>query len=64
MNGILGTTGQTGTTGDTGNTGETGNTGSTDNTIQFVTAESAEELSGSKEDLSKEILRRVAGALA
>ena len=38
--------------------------GSDDNTIQFVTAESAEELSGSKEDLSKEILRRVAGALA
>ena len=38
--------------------------GSEDNTIQFVTAESAEEISGSKEDLSKEILRRVAGALS
>ena len=38
--------------------------GSADNTIQFVTAESAEEISGSKEDLSKEILRRVAGALS
>ncbi len=38
--------------------------GSEDNTIQFVTAESTEEISGSKEDLSKEILRRVAGALS
>jgi phosphopantothenoylcysteine decarboxylase/phosphopantothenate--cysteine ligase len=38
--------------------------GSDDNTIQFVTAESAEELSGTKEDLSREILERVAGRLS
>ena len=37
--------------------------GSLDNTIQFVTAESAEEIAGSKEDLSREILRRVAHSL-
>ena len=37
--------------------------GSTDNTIQFVTAESAEELSGTKADLSREILTRVADSL-
>ncbi len=37
--------------------------GSTDNTIQFVTAESAEQLSGSKEDLSREILIRVSNSL-
>ncbi|MEY5024130.1 MAG: bifunctional phosphopantothenoylcysteine decarboxylase/phosphopantothenate--cysteine ligase CoaBC [Actinomycetota bacterium] len=38
--------------------------GSDDNKIQFVTAESAEELSGTKEDLSREILERVAGRLS
>jgi phosphopantothenoylcysteine decarboxylase/phosphopantothenate--cysteine ligase len=37
--------------------------GSSDNTIQFVTANSAEELAGSKEDLSREILIRVADSL-
>lgn len=37
--------------------------GSTDNTVQFVTADSAEEFSGTKENLSREILRRVAVSL-
>ena len=37
--------------------------GSEDNTIQFVTAETAEEIAGSKEGLSREILRRVAHSL-
>lgn len=37
--------------------------GSKNNTIQFVTAESAEKLEGSKEELSREILRRVADSL-